>query len=170
MNVSSTWVIPLIFQLEILASKTRTNDINCVSFDKTSTTTYSIRWLHSLSTGHKSSNSNKSGCSRWKTGFTGDWSHREMQLRDWRKERGDQSSSRLLSNASTDLDAEKLSSEESDVSFSQLTSLSARSPFVFRGFADWLLNSFVCHESMRRFKLTSVFLSPRARFRREWKK
>ncbi|KOX70739.1 hypothetical protein WN51_02163 [Melipona quadrifasciata] len=38
--------------------------------------------------------------------------HRGMQLRDWRKVREEQSSPRLLSNVSTGLDAEKLSSED----------------------------------------------------------
>lgn len=82
------------------------------------------RFLHShgRSSGYKSSNSTKSGCSRWKQDLLVIGRIVEGGgVRD-RQERGGrtaQSSLRLLSNVSTSLDVEKLSLEESDVSFSE---------------------------------------------------
>lgn len=97
------------------------------------------RFLHShgRSSGYKSSNSTKSGCSRWKQDLLviGRIVEGQRKRSQERGGRTAQSSLRLLSNVSTSLDVEKLSLEESDVSFSETGISPTHPPFVFRGFA-----------------------------------
>ena len=139
-----------------------TNDINCVSFDKTSATLTRYVGFTVYRLGINQVIQTSQAVRGEKQDLLVIGPHRGMQLRDWRRVREEQSSPRLLSNVSTGLDAEKLSFEESDVSFSQLTSQPprARSSFVFRGFAMCSLPIGSLILSMRRFQLASVILSP----------